>query len=107
VALFKLPLSEDVGQWINPMTWFMSGNQANVYLGESSAPEVELEALDRVGAYGKQLSQVTDAVLVLLKHLPNRDGLPSEERDALRKCEAMACDIATIKEKHKRPALRP
>ena len=49
MALFKLPLSGDVVQWINPVTWFMSGNQisTNVYLGESSAPEVEAEILDR------------------------------------------------------------
>jgi hypothetical protein len=34
MALFKLPLSGDVVQWINPVTWFLSGNQitANVYL---------------------------------------------------------------------------
>jgi hypothetical protein len=107
VALFKLPLSGDVIQSINPMTWFMSGNQVNVYLGESSAPEVESDVLDRVGTYGKQLGQVTDAVLVLLKRLPNRDSLPDDEKNALRKFEAMAADIATIKEKHKRPALRP
>jgi hypothetical protein len=36
MALFKLPLSGDVVQWINPVTWFASGNQisTNVYLGE-------------------------------------------------------------------------
>ena len=107
VALFKLPLSGDVVQWINPMTWFMSGNQVNVYLGESSAPEVESDVLDRVGTYGKQLGQVTDAVIVLLRHLPDRTSLPPDEREALAKFEAMAADVATIKEKHKRPALRP
>jgi hypothetical protein len=49
MALFKLPLSGDVVQWINPVTWFASGNQitANVYLGESSSPETEAEILDR------------------------------------------------------------
>ncbi len=43
MALFKLPLSGDVVQWINPVTWFASGNQisTNVYLGES--PETEAE----------------------------------------------------------------
>jgi len=49
MALFKLPLSGDVVQWINPVTWFASGNQisTNVYLGESSSPETEAEILDR------------------------------------------------------------
>jgi hypothetical protein len=59
MALFKLPLSGDVVQWINPMTWFMSGNQitANAYLGESGAPKVEAEVLDRISTYGRQLSE--------------------------------------------------
>ena len=65
MALFKLPLSGDVVQWINPVTWFLSGNQitANVYLGESGSPEVEI--LDRVGTYGRQLGQTADAMIVL------------------------------------------
>ena len=109
MALFKLPLSGDVIQWINPVTWFMSGNQinANVYLGESSAPDVEAEILDRSGTYGRQLGQVSDAVIVLLKHLPNRAKLPADERKAIAAFEAMAYEIADIKEKHKRQALRP
>jgi hypothetical protein len=74
MALFKLPLSGDVIQWINPVTWFLSGNQitANVYLGESSSPEVETEILDQVGTYGRQLGQIADALIVLLRHLPDR-----------------------------------
>ena len=74
MALFRLPLSGDVIQWINPITWFMSGNQitANVYLGKSSAPEVETEILDRIGTYGRQLGQISDAMIVLLKYLPDR-----------------------------------
>ena len=107
MALFKLPLSGDVVQSINPMTWFFSGNQVNVYLGESSAPEVESEILDRVGTYGRQLGQVCDALVVLLRRLPDRASLPADEQKALEVFEKMAGDIAGIKEKHKRPALRP
>jgi len=107
VALFKLPLSGDVVQWINPITSFMSGNQVSVYLGESSAPEVEADILDRVGTYGKQLGQVADALIVLLRHLPDRDKLPPDEQAALSRFEEMAADVAAIKQKHKRQALRP
>jgi len=108
MALFKLPLSGDVVQWINPVTWFLSGNQitANVYLGESGSPEVEGEILDRVGTYGRQLGQITDAVIVLLRHLPHRANLAPEERKAIEAFEKMANDIANIKEKHKLPAVR-
>jgi hypothetical protein len=109
MALFKLPLSGDVVQWINPVTWFASGNQitANVYLGESTSPETEAEILDRVGTYGRQLGQITDAMIVLLKHLPNRERLTRKENDVIKAFEKMANDIANIKEKHKRQAVRP
>jgi hypothetical protein len=109
MALFKLPLSGDVVQWINPVTWLASGNQisTNVYLGESSSPETEAEILDRVGTYGRQLGQITDAMVVLLKHLPDRESLPRKESDAIKAFEKMANDIADIKEKHKRQAMRP
>ena len=109
MALFKLPLSGDVVQWINPVTWFASGNQitANVYLGESSSPETEIEVLDRVGTYGKQLGQITDTIIVLLRHLPDRESLTRKESDVIKAFEKMANDIADIKEKHKRQAVRP
>jgi len=109
MALFKLPLSGDVVQWINPVTWFLSGNQiaANVYLGESGSPEVEAEILDRVGTYGRQLGQTADAMIVLLRHLADRANLAPEEREATEAFEKMANDIANIKEKHKLQAVRP
>ncbi len=109
MALFKLPLSGDVVQWINPITWFMSGNRitANVYLGESSAPEVEAEILDRVGTYGRQLGQISDAVIVLLRHLPDGTNLSDKESEAIEAFEKMAREVAGIKEKHKRQALQP
>jgi len=99
MALFKLPLSGDVVQWINPVTWFASGNQisTNVYLGESSSPETEAEILDRVGTYGRQLGQITDAMIVLLRHLPHRANLPPEESKAIEAFEKMANDITNIK----------
>jgi hypothetical protein len=109
MALFKLPLSGDVVQWVNPVTWFMSGNQisTNVYLGDSSSPETEAEILDRVGTYGRQLGQMTDALVVLLRHLPDRESLAPNESKVIEAFEKMANDIADIKEKHKRQAVRP
>lgn len=107
MALFKLPLSGNVTQWINPMTWFMSGNQVNVYMGDSSAPEVEAEILDRVGTYGKQLGQIGDVLIVLLKHLPDREKLSETERTAIEAFEKMADEIADVKHRHKRHAMRP
>ena len=107
MAQFKLPLSGNVSQWINPMTWFMSGDTLNVYLGDSSAPEIETEILDRVGTYGRQLGQLTDALVVMLRHMPDRAHWPADEQATIQKFEAMAAAVAAIKEKHQRPAVRP
>ena len=107
MALFKLPLSGDVNQWINPITSWWSGNQISINLGESGSTETEAEILRRVGTYGRQLGKITDAMIVLLKHLPDRESLTQEERDVIKAFEKMADDIADIKEKHKLQAVRP
>ena len=73
---------------------------------DAGSPEVEAEILDRVGTYGRQLGQITDAVIVLLRHLPHRANLAPEEHEAIVAFEKMANDIANIKEKHKLQAVR-
>ena len=107
MAMFKLPLSGDVPLWINPITWFMSGNQININLGESSDPQIEAEILDSVGSYGRQLGQLFDVVITLLDHLPDQAALTPDDRRAIASFKKMADDIATIKQKHRRPARRP
>jgi hypothetical protein len=104
--LFKLPLSGDVSQWINPSTAWFSGNQISVNLGESSSPDTEAEILRRVGTYGLQLGKVTEAMTVLLKHMPKNANLSSEEHEAIEEFKKMADQIADIKKKHSRPALK-
>ncbi|HUN95249.1 MAG TPA: hypothetical protein VMU69_03295 [Bradyrhizobium sp.] len=105
MALFKLPLSGDVTQWIAPITSWWSGNQITVNLGESGSPDTEAEILRRVGSYGRQLGRVSDAMIVLLRHLPA--NLTQEEKDAIKAFEKMADQIADIKATHKRHAMRP
>jgi hypothetical protein len=107
MSIFKLPLSGDVSQWINPITSWWSGNTISVNLGESGSPEAEAEILRRVGSYGRQLGKITDAMIVLLKHLPKGANLTKEERDAIAAFRKMADQIADIKETHKRQAMRP
>jgi hypothetical protein len=107
MTIFKLPLSGDVSQWINPITSWWSGNQITINLGESGSPEAESEILRRVGSYGRQLGKITDAMTVLLKHLPDPENLPPDQRKAIKAFEKMADDIADIKESHKLKALRP
>jgi hypothetical protein len=107
MSVFKLPLSGDVSQWINPITSWLSGNTISVNLGESGSPEAESEILRRVGSYGRQLGKITDAMIVLLRHLPQSASLSQEEQNAVAALRKMADQIADIKETHKRQAMRP
>ncbi|MGC2221702.1 MAG: hypothetical protein WA624_04695 [Methylocella sp.] len=75
MPMFKLPLSGDVTQSINPWTAIFNptGGQyglINITLGQSSAPEVEADVLSDVAGYGKQLGRIGDAVLVLINSPP-------------------------------------
>jgi hypothetical protein len=110
MPVFKLPLSGDVVQNISPFTAFMSpiGSQfglVNITLGQSSAPAVESEVLSDVGTYGKQIGQISDALLVLIERLPEVFHLDNEP--AIVAFKDMLHEVARIKEKHHRPALRP
>jgi hypothetical protein len=107
---FKLPLSGDVVQSINPFTAFMTGGQfglVNINLGQSSEPAVEAEVLSDVATYGKQLGRIGDALLVLLAHFHPHTPLSDQENKAIDDLKEMLAKIADVKEKHKRPALRP
>jgi hypothetical protein len=109
---FKLPLSGDVVQSISPWTAFMSpiGSQLgliNISLGQSGEPTVEEEVLSDVASYGKQLGRIGDALIVLLAHFHPTTPLSQADTDAIDQLKEMLVKIADVKEKHKRPALRP
>jgi hypothetical protein len=112
MSLFKLPLSGDVSQQISPFSnWFSgAGNQyglINITVGQSSAPEVEADALIRVGSYGMQIGKITDALIVLLDHFhPVKELTPAEDL-AIDELYVMLDLIAKVKEKHGRPSSRP
>ena len=112
MAELKLPLSGNVSQLISPWTaWFSAfGSQiglVNVKLGQSSAPEVEREILSEVGSYGKQLGRVGDVLTVLLKHFRPDEPLTGDEEKAITALRAMLNEVADIKERHDRQAIRP
>ena len=102
MSVFKLPLSGDVSQWINPITSWWSGNQISVNLGEAGSPEAEAEILRRVGSYGRQLGKIDDVLAVLIKHL-DRKSLSPGETEAIKEFEDMSKQIAKIKRSHKKP----
>ena len=112
---FKLPLSGDVVQSINPFTAFMTGGQfglVNINLGQSSEPKVEEEVLSDVATYGKQLGRIEDALVVLVKHFDqssffDKSALSDQEKKALSDLKRMIDDIADVRDRHSRqPNLR-
>src|SRR5579872_5592800 len=96
---FKLPLSGDVVQSINPFTAFMTGGQfglVNINMGQSSDPDVEGEVLSDVASYGKQLGRIGDALIVLLGHIHPRG---EEEQKVIAALYEMLHAVAKVKEK--------
>jgi len=103
---FKLPLSGDVVQSINPFTAFMTGGQfglININLGQSSEPKVEEDVLSDVASYGKQLGRIEDALLVLLEHFHPKRKLTHAEDKAIKDLKRMIEDIDAIKARHETP----
>jgi len=70
-----------------------------------SAPEVEQDVLSDVGTYGKQIGQIGDALLVLIERMSPDMKLDSEP--AIITLKKMLHDVADIKERHHRKAIRP
>ena len=90
MPVFRLPLSGNVTQSINPWNWVFNptGGQfglVNIALGQSSNPAVEEEVLTDVASYGKQLGRIEDALLVLLAHFRPARALTADEEKALAK----------------------
>jgi len=84
---FRLPLSGDVTQAINPWQWFVRsvGGQfgiVNINLGRSSDPTLEAQILDEVGSYGKQLGRIGDVLAILLDKI-DETGLDAGQRQAI------------------------
>jgi hypothetical protein len=111
MSMFKLPLSGDVVQSISPMTWWASpiGSQfglVNISVGQSSAPEVEADVLSKVAGYGQQLGILGDALAVLIRRLPKDARLSAEDQHAVKALTDLLDEVAKVKEKHGRKALR-
>src|ERR1700730_11426697 len=105
MPIFRLPLSGNVTQSINPWNWFFNpvGSQVgliNIDLGQSSNPAIEEEVLTDVASYGKQLGRIEDALLVLLAHFRPERPLTAEEANAIGDFKAIVEEIAAVKAKH-------
>jgi hypothetical protein len=103
---FKLPLSGDVIQAINPWNWTFNsqGGQfglVNINLGKSADPDLEQRILDDVGSYGRQLGRIGEALEVLLAHV-KLDRLDAKERAVIEDFGLQLAQVRRLKEQHRR-----
>jgi hypothetical protein len=61
--------------------------------------------LDEVGSYGRQIGQISDALDVLLRHVP-LENLNKHDRDALTDFRLQIDQVNRLKEKRGRKQLR-
>lgn len=99
---FKLPLSGDVIQAINPWNWVFQpqGSQfglVNINLGKSANPALEQRILDEVGSYGRQLGRIGDALEVLLDNI-KLEKLDAGERKAIEDFRFQLEQVKRVKE---------
>jgi hypothetical protein len=109
MPVFRLPLSGNVTQTINPWTWTFNpvGSQVglvNIELGQSSDPAAEEEILSDVASYGKQLGRIEDALSVLLEHFRPERKLTAKEQAAIDDFKEITEAVAAVKAKHGRRA---
>jgi hypothetical protein len=103
---FRLPLSGNVTQSINPWTMLFNpvGSQVglvNIEMGQSSQPAVEEEVLSDVASYGRQIGRIEEALLVLLDHFNPSRALTAQEQQAIDDLRELAAQVARIKERHR------
>ncbi len=102
---FRLPLSGDVTQAINPWTNVFKafGSQfglININLGRSAAPEIEQDILNEVGSYGRQIGRIAEVVEVLVARAEFKEPLTDDEKQALATFQSMQAEIDEIKTYH-------
>jgi len=103
---FKLALSGDVVQAINPWNWFFrsDGGQfglVNINLGKSADPALEQKILDDVGSYGRQLGRLGEALEVLLDHV-KLERLDAKQRAVLEDFRLQMAQVQRLKAQHGR-----
>ena len=98
---FRMPLSGDVSQVINPWNWALNaaGSQfglININLGHSADPTLEAEILDEVGSYGRQIGRLGDVLAILLAHV-DLGKLAPEDADKIDDFKRQVDDVQRLK----------
>ncbi|MBV8210854.1 MAG: hypothetical protein JO133_12415 [Burkholderiaceae bacterium] len=106
MSTFRLPLSGNVTQSINPWTMLFNpvGSQVglvNIDMGESSQPAVEQEVLTSVASYGKQLGRIEEALMVLLAHFHPTEPLTADEEQAIAELRDLVAKVEEVKRRQR------
>jgi hypothetical protein len=85
VQTVYMPLQLAPTSLVQPILPNWSFHLFNVNLGASSNPEVERDALEKVGSYGKQIGHLAEALELVIDKLKllERKDLSQAERDVL------------------------
>lgn len=97
----RLPLSGDVSQTLDPLTWTSSGGQIgffNIDLGSSADPQAERQIIAEVGSYGRQIGRIGDVLAILLKHA-DRSKFSEAERIAIEDLHVQLRGVDGVKRK--------
>jgi hypothetical protein len=104
MSTFRLPLSGNVTQSINPWNMLFNpvGSQiglVNIDMGESSQPDVEQEVLTSVASYGKQIGRIEEALVVLLDHFNPSRPLTGQEQQAIDDLRELVAQVEKVKQR--------
>ncbi|CAN5912851.1 hypothetical protein BH23ACT11_BH23ACT11_09840 [soil metagenome] len=95
-----LPFSGDVTQPINSWTWWVTSMRQfgfiNINQMESGDDDLELEIIENVASYGKQLGRTVDALAVLASQIDTSD-LDEKSKTALQNFHQMTRNISAAK----------
>ncbi|MDZ7865556.1 hypothetical protein [Acidovorax sp.] len=100
---FYMPLSGPVNQAFQYWTKMTMGQVGliNINMGKSSDPALEQKIIEDVGSYGRQIGQLSDALLAVLQHMKT-DTWDAESRDAVEAFRLQVKEVAKLKERHQR-----
>ena len=97
MANIYMPLQLAPNALSQPILPNWSFNLFTVNLGATSNAEIEQEALEKVGSYGKQIGHLAEALEVLIQKLKilDRTDLSEDDRDAL---QVFLGDVSAIRQ---------
>lgn len=110
MASVSLPFSGSVTQAINPWNFFLRTMSEigliNINIGNTAAPDIEQDVLDKVGSYGRQIGRMADAMEVLVSTL-DENNLSDKQKMAVFAFRQMLEDVRKIKAARRNVPIEP